>query len=138
MPLQINSDSHGHHRYSRGPHWKRDGPDNNGIGTIFHRGVRCDDCGVHPITGPCYKSKCLLCHMGTASDYVRIDRPSTNVYISNFQMKMKRDNATIGLHSYLGCFGQLSGTQNLVIVFAEFDGINSCAWGDDLDETVGI
>lgn len=84
MPLQTDSDSHGHHRHSRGHHWKRHGLDNNGIGTIFHRGVRCDGCGVHPITGPRYKSKvkddydlCSVCFagMGTASDYVRIDRP---------------------------------------------------------------
>ncbi|GJW35018.1 protein NBR1 [Tanacetum coccineum] len=84
MPLQTDSDSHGHHRHSRGHHWKRHGLDNNGIGTIFHRGVRCDGCGVHPITGPRYKSKvkedydlCSVCFagMGTASDYFRIDRP---------------------------------------------------------------
>jgi next-to-BRCA1 protein 1 len=24
---------------------------------MFHRGVQCDGCGVHPITGPRYKSK---------------------------------------------------------------------------------
>lgn len=28
-----------------------------GNGTIFHKGVRCDGCGVHPITGPRFKSK---------------------------------------------------------------------------------
>lgn len=27
------------------------------MGGIFHRGVRCDGCGVHPITGPRFKSK---------------------------------------------------------------------------------
>lgn len=26
-------------------------------GGIFHKGVRCDGCGVQPITGPRYKSK---------------------------------------------------------------------------------
>ncbi|GKD18580.1 hypothetical protein Tco_1207738, partial [Tanacetum coccineum] len=57
MLLQTDSDSHGNHHHSRGHHWKRHGLDNNGIGTIFHRGVRYDGCGVHPITGPCYKSK---------------------------------------------------------------------------------
>lgn len=30
---------------------------NDGSGSIFHRGVRCDGCGVHPITGPRFKSK---------------------------------------------------------------------------------
>ena len=27
------------------------------MGGIFHRGIRCDGCGVHPITGPRFKSK---------------------------------------------------------------------------------
>lgn len=27
------------------------------MGSIFHRGIRCDGCGVHPITGPRFKSK---------------------------------------------------------------------------------
>lgn len=27
------------------------------MGGIFHRGVRCDGCGVHPITGPRFKSQ---------------------------------------------------------------------------------
>nr|GMC69933.1 protein NBR1 homolog [Ipomoea batatas]GMC75642.1 protein NBR1 homolog [Ipomoea batatas] len=56
-----------------------------GNGTIFHKGVRCDGCGVHPITGPRFKSKvkddydlCSICFAETgssASDYIRIDRP---------------------------------------------------------------
>lgn len=29
----------------------------DGLGGIFHRGVRCDGCGVYPITGPRFKSK---------------------------------------------------------------------------------
>lgn len=29
----------------------------NGIGNIFHSGVRCDGCGIHPISGPRFKSK---------------------------------------------------------------------------------
>ncbi|XP_019185108.1 PREDICTED: protein NBR1 homolog isoform X3 [Ipomoea nil] len=56
-----------------------------GNGTIFHKGVRCDGCGVHPITGPRFKSKvkddydlCSICFAETGSsaqDYIRIDRP---------------------------------------------------------------
>lgn len=86
MPLQNDSESQGHHRHFRGPQWKRYGVDNNiGMGSIFHRGVRCDGCGVHPITGPRYKSKvkddydlCSVCFtgMGNAIDYIRIDRPT--------------------------------------------------------------
>ena len=30
---------------------------NNPMFGMFHRGVQCDGCGVHPITGPRYKSK---------------------------------------------------------------------------------
>ncbi|CAN4100530.1 unnamed protein product [Withania somnifera] len=49
--------------------------------SIFHSGVRC---GVHPITGPRFKSKvkedCDLCskcfaQMGNDADYIRMDRP---------------------------------------------------------------
>ncbi|KAK3005675.1 hypothetical protein RJ639_016539 [Escallonia herrerae] len=58
----------------------------DGIGSIFHRGVRCDGCGVHPITGPRFKSKvkedydlCSICmgEMGNEADYIRMDRPVT-------------------------------------------------------------
>ncbi|XP_057950695.1 protein JOKA2 isoform X2 [Malania oleifera] len=53
---------------------------------IFHRGVRCDGCGVHPITGPRYKSKvkedydlCSVCfaEMGNEADYIQMDRPAS-------------------------------------------------------------
>lgn len=30
---------------------------NDSSGSIFHRGVRCDGCGIHPIVGPRFKSK---------------------------------------------------------------------------------
>ncbi|XP_021655517.2 protein JOKA2 isoform X2 [Hevea brasiliensis] len=51
---------------------------------MFHRGVQCDGCGVHPITGPRYKSKvrgdydlCSICFakMGNEADYIKMDRP---------------------------------------------------------------
>ncbi|KAM7277058.1 hypothetical protein ACFE04_018924 [Oxalis oulophora] len=51
---------------------------------VFHRGVRCDGCGIHPITGPRYKSKvkedydlCNICfsEMGNEEEYIRIDQP---------------------------------------------------------------
>ncbi|XP_073525936.1 uncharacterized protein [Phyllobates terribilis] len=58
---------------------------------IFHRGVQCDGCGVHPITGPRFKSKlkldydlCKICFqqigMGKDSDYIRIDFPAPYRY----------------------------------------------------------
>lgn len=37
--------------------FRRSFSQNDGSGNIFHRGVRCDGCGVHPITGPRFKSK---------------------------------------------------------------------------------
>ncbi|KAK4438549.1 protein JOKA2 [Sesamum alatum] len=57
---------------------------NDSIGIVFHRGVRCDGCGVHPITGPRFKSKvkvdydlCRICfsEIGNDSDYIRMERP---------------------------------------------------------------
>ncbi|KAM3374607.1 protein JOKA2 isoform X1 [Capsicum galapagoense] len=54
--------------------------------SIFHRGVRCDGCGIHPITGIRFKSKvkedydlCSICfaQMGNDVDYIRMDRPFT-------------------------------------------------------------
>ncbi|XP_038683440.1 protein JOKA2-like isoform X2 [Tripterygium wilfordii] len=53
---------------------------------MFHKGVRCDGCGVHPITGPRFKSKvkedydlCSICfsEMGNEADYIRMDRPQS-------------------------------------------------------------
>ncbi|XP_011071948.1 protein NBR1 homolog isoform X1 [Sesamum indicum] len=57
---------------------------NDSIGIVFHRGVRCDGCGVHPITGPRFKSKvkvdydlCRICfsEIGNDTDYIRMERP---------------------------------------------------------------
>ncbi|XP_076927625.1 protein JOKA2-like isoform X2 [Bidens hawaiensis] len=86
VPLTSRSDSQGHSRYSHDPHLKRDVIcDNNGVNNVFHRGVICDGCGVHPITGPRFKSKVKndydLCHfcflgMGNATDYIRMDYPT--------------------------------------------------------------
>ncbi|KAL2539578.1 ubiquitin-associated (UBA)/TS-N domain-containing protein [Abeliophyllum distichum] len=51
---------------------------------VFHRGICCDGCGVHPITGIRFKSKvkedydlCSICfaEMGNDTDYIIIDRP---------------------------------------------------------------
>ncbi|XP_021615252.1 protein JOKA2 isoform X2 [Manihot esculenta] len=57
---------------------------NDSMVGMFHRGVQCDGCGVHPITGPRYKSKvredydlCSICfiEMGNEYDYIKMDRP---------------------------------------------------------------
>ncbi|KAI3882474.1 hypothetical protein MKW92_003368 [Papaver armeniacum] len=53
-------------------------------GRVFHKGVQCDGCGVHPITGPRFKSKvrdnydlCSICfsELGSDAEYTRIDKP---------------------------------------------------------------
>ncbi|KAF8390498.1 hypothetical protein HHK36_025024 [Tetracentron sinense] len=50
----------------------------------IHKGVRCDVCGIQPITGPWFKSKvkkdydmCRLCfsEMGNEAEYIRMDCP---------------------------------------------------------------
>uniref|UniRef100_A0A5B7B0Y7 Protein NBR1 homolog n=1 Tax=Davidia involucrata TaxID=16924 RepID=A0A5B7B0Y7_DAVIN len=64
--------------------FKRSYNHSDGMGNMFHRGVRCDGCGVHPITVPWFKSKvkkdydlCSICfsEMGNEADYIKIDRP---------------------------------------------------------------
>lgn len=56
----------------------------DGVAGTFHRGVCCDGCGVHPITGPRYKSKvkdnydlCSICfaELGSEAEYTRLDHP---------------------------------------------------------------
>ncbi|XP_071733930.1 protein JOKA2-like isoform X2 [Rutidosis leptorrhynchoides] len=86
IPLPTESEPQGYRRHSRGHHWKRyNSFDNSGMDNVFHRGVRCDGCGVHPIMGPRYKSKvkddydlCSACFAGAGdvAEYVRIDRPT--------------------------------------------------------------
>ncbi|KAK1422357.1 hypothetical protein QVD17_25423 [Tagetes erecta] len=85
MPLTSDTDSQGHHHHSDSPHQKRDySLDSNDTSNIFHIGVCCDGCDVHPISGPRFKSivnddydLCSFCfaEMGNAADYIRIDRP---------------------------------------------------------------
>ncbi|KAK9747847.1 hypothetical protein RND81_02G018700 [Saponaria officinalis] len=64
-------------------------------GSIFHKGVRCDGCGVLPITGPRFKSKvkydydlCNVCfsRMGNGVDYTRIDFPSPRGHSPSFNV----------------------------------------------------
>ncbi|XP_017218783.1 protein JOKA2 isoform X1 [Daucus carota subsp. sativus] len=64
--------------------FKRSYTTSDGISSIFHRGVRCDGCGIHPISGPRFKSKvredydlCSICFadIGTEAEYIRMDHP---------------------------------------------------------------
>ncbi|XP_058193808.1 protein JOKA2-like isoform X2 [Rhododendron vialii] len=84
MPLADDSALPIKRNCSRFPPFSRNYNHGEGLGGIFHRGVRCDGCGVYPITGPRFKSKvkedydlCLICftEMGDESDYIRMDRP---------------------------------------------------------------
>ncbi|RDX86718.1 Protein NBR1-like protein [Mucuna pruriens] len=70
---------------SRIPSFKRSHSHTEATTGMFHKGVRCDGCGVYPITGPRFKSKvkenydlCNICfnEMGNESDYIRMDRPT--------------------------------------------------------------
>ncbi|XP_074316234.1 protein NBR1 homolog [Silene latifolia] len=63
------------------------------FGSIIHKNVGCDGCGVLPITGPRFKSKvkydydlCSLCfsRMGNDLHYTRIDIPLPYIYTSSF------------------------------------------------------
>ncbi|XP_060179592.1 protein JOKA2-like [Lycium barbarum] len=73
---------------------KRSHNNSDGTGTIFHKGVYCDGCGVHPITGPRFISKvkenydlCSICvaEMENDADYIRMDRPLANQYPLSFK-----------------------------------------------------
>lgn len=72
----------------------------DGSSTVFHRGVRCDGCGIHPIIGPRFKSKvkvdfdlCSLCfsEIGNGTDYIRMDRPA--VYRNHISSKGLYDSS---------------------------------------------
>ncbi|KAA8533210.1 hypothetical protein F0562_033257 [Nyssa sinensis] len=56
----------------------------DGSSRIFHKGIRCDGCGVYPIMGSRFKSKvkedfnlCSICFLdlGNEAEYTRLDRP---------------------------------------------------------------
>ncbi|KAL2321767.1 hypothetical protein Fmac_026146 [Flemingia macrophylla] len=68
------------------PPFKRSHSLTDGVTGMFHKGVRCDGCGVYPITGPRFKSKvkenydlCNICfnEKGNSTDYIRMDRPAS-------------------------------------------------------------
>ncbi|XP_043705919.1 protein JOKA2-like [Telopea speciosissima] len=70
--------------YNRFHPSKRSYNHSDSMGRVFHKGVRCDGCGVHPITGPRFKSKvkenydlCSICYSetGNEAEYIRMDRP---------------------------------------------------------------
>ncbi|XP_023542584.1 protein NBR1 homolog isoform X2 [Cucurbita pepo subsp. pepo] len=59
------------------------------MGSMFHKGIICDGCGAHPITGPRFKSQvkdnfdlCSICFakVSNVAEYVRIDRPVSCQY----------------------------------------------------------
>ncbi|KAL5183210.1 Protein NBR1 [Glycine soja] len=68
------------------PPFKRSHSHTDAMSGMFHKGVRCDGCGVYPITGPRFKSKvkenydlCNICfnEMGNGTDYIRMDHPAS-------------------------------------------------------------
>lgn len=67
------------------PAFKRS--NSHSLNGMFHKGVRCDVCGVYPITGPRFKSTikenydlCSICfnEIGNQTDYIRMDRPASS------------------------------------------------------------
>ncbi|KAL6973189.1 hypothetical protein U1Q18_027369 [Sarracenia purpurea var. burkii] len=103
MPVASESDAVSPCNGSRVPPFKRSYNHSEGMGGIFHRGVRCDGCGAYPITGPRFKSKvkedydlCSICfvEMGNRADYIRMDRPVAYrcPYLSKgFTISIKRE-----------------------------------------------
>ncbi|OMO78349.1 Phox/Bem1p, partial [Corchorus capsularis] len=78
---------------------------NSTIYRVFHKGIRCDGCGMHPIVGPRFKSTvkedydlCNICisDMGTMNEYIRLDHPVPVPRQSHLLQKKKSDP-----HSYL-------------------------------------
>nr|KYP70219.1 hypothetical protein KK1_009430 [Cajanus cajan] len=76
-----------HLRNSHIPPFKRSHSHTEAMTGMFHKGVRCDGCGVYPITGPRFKSKvkenydlCNICfnEMGNRTDYIRMDHPASS------------------------------------------------------------
>ncbi|XP_024973427.1 protein NBR1 homolog [Cynara cardunculus var. scolymus] len=94
MPLSSDSTLHACPYASRVPPFKRSYNHSNGLDNLFHMGVQCDKCGVHPISGPHYKSKvkddnhlCFNCfeEMGHDADYIKMDHPMIAHYPSPFK-----------------------------------------------------
>lgn len=65
------------------PPFKRSHSHSDALNGMFHKGVRCDGCGVYPITRPRFKSKvkekydlCSICfnEFGNQTDYIRMNR----------------------------------------------------------------
>ncbi|CAN8325800.1 unnamed protein product [Cochlearia groenlandica] len=89
IPSQINLNKHArracHSKKSgKGDYWRSLG--------VFHKGIRCDGCGVLPITGPRFKSKvkedydlCTICYsvVGNDGDYTRMDNPVSVQHIKH-------------------------------------------------------
>ncbi|XP_057459971.1 protein JOKA2-like [Actinidia eriantha] len=93
--MQLTSESAGPYPYycSRTHPFKRSYTHNDG-GHIVHRGVQCDGCGVHPITGLRFKSTvkdnydlCNVCFskMGNEADYIRMDHPVSGRRLYSFK-----------------------------------------------------
>lgn len=74
--------------------YKRSNSQNDAVVGMFHKGVQCDGCGIHPITGPRYKSKvkedydlCSICfaQIGNEDDYIKMDRPVSYWHTRSFK-----------------------------------------------------
>ncbi|KAL9659898.1 hypothetical protein QQ045_024708 [Rhodiola kirilowii] len=80
-------------------HFRRNHNQFENVGEVFHTGIRCDECGVKPITGPRFKSKvrynydlCSLCYQksGNEAEFVRIDNPSMHRHMKEALRLMQK------------------------------------------------
>ncbi|XP_010448533.1 PREDICTED: protein NBR1 homolog [Camelina sativa] len=78
---------------------------------VFHKGIRCDGCGVLPITGPRFKSMvkedydlCNICFsvMGTEGDYTRMDKPVSFQHMHPFKHRAQMSNPLLNRPGYGG------------------------------------
>lgn len=95
-PNPISFNKHGRRachskKSSNGDYWTSLG--------VFHKGIRCDGCGVLPITGPRFKSKvkedydlCTICFsvMGNEEDYIRMDKPVSVHHLHPFRGQLSQ------------------------------------------------
>ncbi|KAM0940856.1 putative PB1 domain, Zinc finger, ZZ-type, UBA-like superfamily, immunoglobulin-like protein [Dioscorea sansibarensis] len=114
-PNRINIPSHGFlaswlypkaHPYRRGHSYI------DSSFRTFHRGVQCDNCGMHPIIGPRFKSNvkedydlCSICfaQIGNDADYTKIDRVpyrSPRLFKESYNPHSRSRSSSHGFH---GC-----------------------------------
>ncbi|KAK4489022.1 hypothetical protein RD792_004814, partial [Penstemon davidsonii] len=95
--------------FEANPRIRRFTTQTDGSEIIYHHGIRCDGCGVHPITGPRFMSKqktdydlCTKCFskMGQDTDYIKQDhameyQPHIYHQVSSRGLKVKSSGSNL-------------------------------------------